>query len=432
MKFPLSTAAAVFLACAATFPLAGCGGKPDHFPVIPTHSTPSANAFDFFCKAANGAYTALNSAPISSGIPSDAVISTYATYTPQQKAAVLKVAAPYLTVMRPGFAYPYVNPATRDWDQPITYYARFRLLAWILKLDGDIKAAHGDWSGAADDYADAMQLGVAMPHGSTMLGLQVGLACEAIGRKDLWLTVPHLTGDKARSLQARINNIESQRASITSNFAEYKYESQATLLKFYQNPNWASAIAADEVKGRRSTQAEVDEFMLDLTLKSLGKQKLFDELTGYDDAVLKQLSAPYAGKAGTLHATVDPLTRYAYSSVNQDPNEGAPLEARYVDAQTQNAMLSTELALRQYWLSHHKYPAMLSTLVPNYSARVPADPFATSGSLLYRNAAGTFVLYSVGPDGKDNSGVPITITSGHPGPWVYSKSTGDIVAGINP
>jgi hypothetical protein len=55
---------------------------------------------------------------------------------------------------------------------------------------------------------------------------------------------------------------------------------------------------------------------------------------------------------------------------------------------------------------------------------IPTDPF--SGKPLLANAAtGAFVIYSVGPDCRDDGGSPI---QGN----VTSKSTGDIIRTVQP
>ncbi|MBV9848134.1 MAG: hypothetical protein JO250_00460 [Armatimonadetes bacterium] len=115
--------------------------------------------------------------------------------------------------------------------------------------------------------------------------------------------------------------------------------------------------------------------------------------------------------------------------------------ARFGEAsgEAQNALLLTALALRAYRVEHGVYPATLDALIPTYLSRVPDDPFALSGPLRYRRVGDKYVLYSVGPDGKDDGGRPIFDAS-KPAPrpgkrdqrrYVKEDSKGDIVAGVN-
>lgn len=67
-------------------------------------------------------------------------------------------------------------------------------------------------------------------------------------------------------------------------------------------------------------------------------------------------------------------------------------------------LVITELAVRGYTAKNGKPPASLGELVPAWLSSVPLDPFSNR-PLIYRViATNTFLLYSVGPDGKDDQG----------------------------
>ena len=125
----------------------------------------------------------------------------------------------------------------------------------------------------------------------------------------------------------------------------------------------------------------------------------------------------------------DPVNQILLSGFGQ-------VRMREVEADTQNALLLTTLALRAYSLDHGAYPPTLAALAPHYLQTVPADPFALSGSLRYKLTGTKYVLYSVGPDGKDDGGTaifdrmkPAQTAGGDPRRYVQQDSQGDIVAG---
>ena len=60
-------------------------------------------------------------------------------------------------------------------------------------------------------------------------------------------------------------------------------------------------------------------------------------------------------------------------------------------------------ALAGYRHDHHNYPKTLNELVPKYIDAVPKDRF-TDGDLHYKSEKGGYLLYSVGPNGKDDGG----------------------------
>ena len=70
-----------------------------------------------------------------------------------------------------------------------------------------------------------------------------------------------------------------------------------------------------------------------------------------------------------------------------------------------NLRLATAaVALEQFRVEHgSRYPASLSELVPNYLAAPPADPF-DGQPLRYRKHGPGYLLYSIGPDLKDDGG----------------------------
>jgi len=74
--------------------------------------------------------------------------------------------------------------------------------------------------------------------------------------------------------------------------------------------------------------------------------------------------------------------------------------------ETQREMAVTAIALKRYQLRHHELPPTLATLVPEFLASVPRD-FMDGNELRYRpDIGGTFLLYSVNEDGKDDDGDP--------------------------
>jgi hypothetical protein len=66
-------------------------------------------------------------------------------------------------------------------------------------------------------------------------------------------------------------------------------------------------------------------------------------------------------------------------------------------------LLMADLAVRLYQQEHERLPEQLSDLVRQYLAAVPIDPYSDK-PLIYRPDGKSFVLYSVGHDGRDDGG----------------------------
>jgi len=79
---------------------------------------------------------------------------------------------------------------------------------------------------------------------------------------------------------------------------------------------------------------------------------------------------------------------------------------RVTKIETSRRMVVAAIALKRYHLKHGGFPPNLASLTPDLLSEVPRDPI-DGQPLRYRlNADGTFLLYSIGDDGKDNGGDP--------------------------
>jgi len=84
------------------------------------------------------------------------------------------------------------------------------------------------------------------------------------------------------------------------------------------------------------------------------------------------------------------------------PAEGAAQNAQDRVEQTQRN-LHVAFALAAYRRDHEHYPAKLDELAPKYLAKVPNDLFSAK-PLVYVPAEKSYLLYSVGRNGKDEQG----------------------------
>ncbi len=76
-------------------------------------------------------------------------------------------------------------------------------------------------------------------------------------------------------------------------------------------------------------------------------------------------------------------------------------------------MTDVAFALASYRVDNGDYPDKLDALVPKFIPSLPNDPFST-GPFLYRRTDDCYVIYSVGPDGKDGGGEQFD-SKEHPG-----------------
>jgi hypothetical protein len=102
------------------------------------------------------------------------------------------------------------------------------------------------------------------------------------------------------------------------------------------------------------------------------------------------------------------LNRNLYDKLRYPNSQSLSALSRSVNkamrAETERSMSICATALKRYSLRHGKLPASLHALVPDLVATVPVD-YMDGQPLRYRlNRDGSFTLYSVGEDGKDDGG----------------------------
>jgi hypothetical protein len=102
--------------------------------------------------------------------------------------------------------------------------------------------------------------------------------------------------------------------------------------------------------------------------------------------------------SGLLHAVSD-----IFSAATRGRNQSIDEHVRMAEARPR--LLMTDLAIRRFQSERGVYPNRLTELVPQFLQSLPHDPFGTNG-FIYRPQTNGFLLYSVGPDGKDDGGTP--------------------------
>jgi hypothetical protein len=104
--------------------------------------------------------------------------------------------------------------------------------------------------------------------------------------------------------------------------------------------------------------------------------------------------------------------RLEIAMVELSGQEGLGFNGDFVHAlqlgQAQRRLCMLHLALELYQAESSRPPRDLAELIPRYLPVIPRDPFG-DGTWRYRGDADSWVLYSVGPDGVDNSGRRLAI-----------------------
>ncbi len=405
---------------------------------IPMPTMPATNARDYYVAASNAVVDGGKIGfAVGSWNPVTKPSGDWHFYSPADKAKLVAENAKVIQTLRTGFQYPYQEPPSRSFNTMFPHYQKIRALARLLSLQAQVDAEKGDAGGAMRASLDAVQMGETMARGGPLIGMLVGVACQAIGRQQAWKATDHLNAAQARMAAHRLEIIRMSHVPFADTMQEEEWAGQAGFLELMRRPGWsgelASAIAPDPSGGQSGNS--LGRGMFATRIRLIGKRRILADYTRALDGMIAEGRQPFAARSPVpaVSPAADPISDMITPVFgNTRLNE--------VKADTENALLLTTLALRAYRLDHGAYPLTLAGLAPGYLQAVPADPFALSGPLRYKPLGARYVLYSVGPDGKDDGGAAIFDRT-KPAPTnaegsdrrheVQENSQGDIVAGVN-
>jgi hypothetical protein len=395
--------------------------KLEEMPVvhIPTPVMPNPNGFDFVLDAGEMVDNDEINIEIATAPQHFKRFPYVHPYSLAGKESLLKRNADALKELRAGLHYRFQAPPIRSFlaipppdGREVRAGYGARTLSRLLVLESRVRSAHGDWNGALGSGLDTIELGEKYRRGNLLSGFLItSFECETNGYQSAWTAVPHLTVAQAHAAIRRLQVMQDMHVPLASVMEEEKWAAMAGTLEAMRAPDWRRLLA-QPISG--ST---------DLRTASVSKRAVMDRVTARWDRVIAWTREPYA--------TTDPSPSPADMPLWVLPT----LELmRYQEAfmQTQSALLQTALALHAYKLDHGAYPKALTNLSPAYLPALMRDPFALRAELQYRPAGTTYVLYSIGPDGKDDGGAATNAAHVTNAPAVrHMRSKGDIVVGIN-
>jgi hypothetical protein len=398
---------------------------------VPTPVMPSPNAHDYYAKAVQLHTTLVRTTlnansvdPITDGRNVQGLTAQQLKqrYPTAAKEAWLRKNAVVLQTLRRGFKYSHLSPPVRSYSTPLPYIATYRSLGRLLRIESHAKAERGDWIGASQSAIDVLRLGHTVPRGAPHIGAFVGYALNTMGVREFDLIIPHLDAKTARSTASEIEGLYARRVTLAQTLQEDKKTNQAALLEMFKMSHWRYGYS--EMTGEKEgfCGMATADLTLRIRLEFTRKQAIMDEYTRFMDFQIAEASHPYSSR----HLQ-NPAVGRLYVERLAAKNE---MGWATTCSETSVLLLMTALALRAFQAEHGQFPATLSQLSPAYLKQIPTDPFGSGEPLHYRKSRNSYVLYSVGPDGKDDSGRHID-NAKDARYRVQFESKGDMVAGIN-
>jgi len=388
---------------------------------------PVPNAFDTLIKAINKQVDK-NKAAFALETRHTTGVKEDREYTWAEKRKIFASNSTAVDLVHQALAEEYVNPPCRSISTIFPYYAQFRSLSRIISLGSQVRANDGDYRGAFGLGLDSMEMGVEIKHGSTLIGGLVGIACESIGRRGLWPYVDHLTEKEALEAIRRMERIRAKQVPFAETMKEEKWAMQAALMEIMRSPNSVTTLSQNLGMNSPLPPLMDSPALSNLFYMVYSKRRVMSDFTTYMDAEIERASKPY-GTVLAAPVPKDPLVEMLVPVFDQARIKSAETE-------TQSAMLEIALALRVYRLRHGAYPANLVSLMPDPLPHPLIDPFSSGAGFQYKPSSNAYVLYSIGPDRKDDGGKPIDAGASRVGApneryFVRPDSVGDVVAGTN-
>lgn len=357
-------------------------------------------------------------------------------YNTAQKEKILTAYSEGLAIFRTGLNLPYQNPPIRSYSTLLPYYADFRAMARVLRLEAQVHEERGEWAKAMDTRLDSFRFATQIPHGSTLIGELVGAAIQEIGRQGANTTVEHLSASEANKALTRLNEITKDVLPFSGTLQEEMWASQSGLLEMFTKNkwNWRPQLISMTYGGGSDQQSSSWARTLPLFLYS--KRRIIANMTHYYEAEIERCSKPYSDHLPITETPSDAVSQLLLPYL-------ANAYFQWTYTQLRLEILKAQLALQAYRQDHGSYPKQLSELVSqHYLQQYPKDLFASDQQFHYALVkADKYLLYSVGPDGTDQHGAPATNpsmvergkekVSDSYRYQVQEASKGDIVVGIH-
>lgn len=348
------------------------------------------------------------------------------TWTLGEKRELIAANKTAIAATRNALSFPYVEEnIAPNIDTEYPYYKKFRHMARVLTLAGNVAWEEGNQKEAADYYLDGVTIGRRVPNRTALIGRLVGIACEVISRRAIWNRLETMSPDVAMQCLTRLQALQTERVPYQVTLEEEKYAIQRMAVEAMEHPDRFLAMSDD------GTPPTEEDKTLGQVMRSyvrvVPKKYVVDTAGKHMDKVIAQSKKAYINGNEEL-----PLPKELFTSIVVPVVQKARL--RYVVNETGDSLLRTALALRIYKARNGKYPADLSELVvAKILPSIPDDPFDMPGAPLHYQLlpSGKYLLYSLGPDGTDDNGKGIEVKSpkGKPSRLVELDSKGDMVAG---
>ncbi|MBE0545150.1 MAG: hypothetical protein IH623_27750 [Verrucomicrobia bacterium] len=315
------------------------------------------------------------------------------------------------------FRHDPTNSFRNPTAQPRYPFAPMRNAAQWLAADAIVALHANDRARALSNVHALVQLTEFHREDPELVALMIRVAITGLGLAVTWeaLQNPELTASELALMQADWEKVDLMKGlevgclgarAMTDNFYAEKVERGTLQAKhtYFPDPDpsfreriegtfaaflWQFGGEEDVVLAFQHLQTSLEN------IRALRQQKPWVEV----DAELQNLAREIEAASTGIRKYRHPISGLLL------PNYARAFRT-VVRHDTQRRLTITAIALKRYHLQHRGFPAELNELVPAFLTAVPNDLMSGQSLRYRRNPDGTFTLYSVGEDGKDDGGDP--------------------------
>lgn len=322
--------------------------------------------------------------------------------TPDEQVAAAKMVlargAPSLALFREGLEKPSrVAIDFVDFKVRGDELFQFRNLARLLEIEGWLREQNGNYRGAAATYLDLADFGNHIMRGGLLIHRLTGLTLLEIGLGRLQTVLPHLDAKALALADSRLDAADRRMPPMSETFQMEKAYTHGHVLYYLRGSpatnEWLEGTEAEST-ANAATRANVEAVIRESRPDPAVYLKALDDQWDFwaDNA-----DRPYVEAARNSPPPTD------YETLKLDTRNALGADFWAAKMLTHLRLLELQVALNRYHENRHAYPDTLGALAPKFLTTIPNDPF-TGAPFVYRGSGATFLLYSPGPDGKDDGG----------------------------
>jgi hypothetical protein len=335
---------------------------------------------------------------------------------PGQLRAALPPARPGLDQLRSTFRLEWRVPLVPITPQKISDLDRerdmFARSARYFLAESRLTAGQADYVTAMHRQLDAVELGAKLPWGGTLWHGLDGLAYQAMGLAGTKRLISALATSATPTVLKRVRRIrassprfadvlEGQRVYLLSilprSFESYQNMTLAQTLNLLWQP-FPDAWGSGNRKNRFGLSAEI--LRSDFSARGFAftpKQRAFRNFDTFVRQVITESKKPFRQRR--------PVRMPNHIISQQLLEQLIQAETKWWRPETELALLEAALAVEIYQREHGAYPRRLSEIPRRWLPTIPQDPWGQP--LVYRLRKGKPLLYSLGPDGKDDGALAV-------------------------